>query len=140
PTRHRAKRGSWTQSSHPWLGHENPMTADSGYVQRLREAAVALVEHVHGHSQASFEADRKTRSAVLYEIVLIGEGAKRLSPEFRARHPGVPWKQIAGMRDRVVHSFDEVDLELVWDVAQVHAPRLILDLGQIAAREPETNT
>lgn len=98
---------------------------------------MALVEHIRGHSQASFEADRKTRSAVLYEIVVIGEGAKRLSPEFRARHPGVPWRQITGMRDRVAHSFDEVDFQLIWAVAQVHAPRLILDLGQIEAQEQE---
>jgi uncharacterized protein with HEPN domain len=114
------------------------MIADLGYIQRIREAAVAVVEHVRGHSQASFEADRKTRSAVLYEIVIIGEGVKRLTPEFRARHPGVPWKQIAGMRDRVVHTFDEVDLRLVWDVAQVHAPRLILDLVQVETQEHAT--
>ena len=114
------------------------MNVDMGYVMRIREAAVALVEHVGDHTQASFEADRKTRSAVLYEIVVIGEGAKWLSPEFRTRHPGVPWKQIAGMRDRVVHSFDEVDLQLVWDVAQDHAPGLVLDLLQIEAREQET--
>jgi len=49
----------------------------------------------------------------------------------------VAWKRIAGMRDRVVHSFDEVDLRLIWDVAQSHAPQLILDLGQIEAQEKE---
>jgi uncharacterized protein with HEPN domain len=114
------------------------MNVDMGYVTRIREAAVALVEHAGGHTQASFEADRKTRSAILYEIVVIGEGAKRLSPEFRTRHPGVPWTQIAGMRDRVVHFFDEVDLQMIWDVVQVHAPRLIVDLGQIEAQERET--
>ncbi len=97
------------------------------------------MEHIRGHSQGSFEADRKTRSAVLYEIVVIGEGAKRLSPEFRARHPGVPWKPISGMRDRVAHSFDEVDFQLIWEVAQVHAPRLILDLVQVEAQEQEPN-
>ena len=110
------------------------MSVDLGYVETIREAAQALVEHVSGHSQVSFQGDRKTRSAVLYEIVIIGEGVKRLSVGFRARHPEVAWKCIAGMRDRIVHSFDEVDLPLVWDVARSHAPQLILDLGQIEAQ------
>jgi len=113
------------------------MNVDLGYVETIREAALALVEHVGGYSQVSFDLDRKTRSAVLYEIVVIGEGVKRLSVEFRARHPVVAWKRIAGMRDRVVYSFDEVDLRLIWDVAQSHAPKLILDLGQIEAQEKE---
>jgi uncharacterized protein with HEPN domain len=115
------------------------MNSDLGYVNGMRQAAAALVEHARGHSQASLEADRKTRSAVLYEIVVIGEGVKRLSPEFRALYPGVPWKRIAGMRDRVVHSFDGIDPRLVWDVADVHIPRLLLDLGEIEAREQEVN-
>jgi uncharacterized protein with HEPN domain len=115
------------------------MSGDLGYVQGMRQAAAALVEYAHGHSQASLEADRKTRSAVLYEIVVIGEGVKRLSPEFRALYPGVPWKRIAGTRDRVVHSFDEIDPELIWNVAEVHIPRLLLDLGEIEARELETS-
>jgi len=115
------------------------MSLEMGYVTRIREAAVALVEHVGGHSQASFEADRKTRSAVLYEIVVMGEGTKRLSAEFRARYPGVAWKKIAGMRDRVVHTFDEVDRQLAWDVVQVHAPRLVVELVKIEAQEQETS-
>jgi uncharacterized protein with HEPN domain len=113
------------------------MSVDLGYVETIREAAMALVEHVRDTSQVSFDLDRKTRSAVLYEIVVIGEGVKRLSVEFRARHPGVAWKRIAGIRDRVVHSFDEVDLRLIWDVVQSHAPKLVLDLGLIEAQEKE---
>jgi uncharacterized protein with HEPN domain len=115
------------------------MNSDLGYIKGMRQIAAAIVEHARGHSQDSLEADRKTRSAVLYEIVIIGEGVKRLSPEFKVRNPGVPWKQIAGMRDRVVHSFDEVDLRLVWNVVEVHVPRLLVDLAAIEAREQETN-
>ncbi len=96
---------------------------------------MALVAHVRGYDQITFEAERKTRSAVLYEIVLIGEGVKRLSLEFRERHPEIPWKQIAGMRDRVVHSFDEVDLGVAWSVCQIHAPSLIGALAHIGTEE-----
>ncbi len=115
------------------------MNSDLGYVNGMRQAGAALVEHARRHSQASLEADRKTRSAVLYEIVVIGEGVKRLSPDFRALYPAVPWKRIAGTRDRVVHSFDEIDPQLIWEVAEVHIPRFLLDLDEIEAREQDVN-
>jgi uncharacterized protein with HEPN domain len=115
------------------------MNSDLGYVNGMRQAGAALVEHARGHPQASLEADRKTRSAVLYEIVVIGEGVKRLSPDFRALYPAVPWKRIAGTRDRVIHSFDEIDPQLIWEVAEVHIPRFLLDLDEIEAREQDVN-
>jgi len=102
----------------------------------IRDATRALIDHAAGHTRASFEADRKTRSAILFEIVLQGEGVKRLSPEFRDRYPEVPWSQIAGMRDRLVHSFDSIRFDIVWDVAQVHAPGVLAALDQIIAKEP----
>ena len=111
------------------------MNPDLDFLNVIRQAALAAVAHVGDQERLSFEADRKSLSAVLYEIVVIGEGVKRLSPEFRSEHPEVPWKQIAGMRDRVVHSFDEVDLDLVWKVIKVHVPSLISDLDRIKALE-----
>jgi uncharacterized protein with HEPN domain len=111
------------------------MNPNLDFLDVIRQAAVAVVAHVGDLERLSFEADRKSLSAVLYEIVVIGEGVKRLSPEFRSEHPEVPWKQIAGMRDRVVHSFDEVDLDLVWKVIKVHVPSLISDLDRIKAQE-----
>jgi uncharacterized protein with HEPN domain len=68
--------------------------------------------------------------------VVIGEGAKRLSPEFRAKYPEVPRKLIAAMRDRVAHSFDEVDLGFVSNVTAIHAPSRIAALDNINPREP----
>ena len=107
------------------------MNPDLDALSVIRSAAEALVEHVAGYDQSAFEAERKVRSAVLYEIVVIGEGAKRLSPQFRERNPQIPWKQITGIRDRVVHSFDEVDLGMVWSVCQLHARSLIEALDRI---------
>ena len=107
------------------------MNPDLDALKVIRDAATALVAHIRGYDEPTFEADRKTRSAVLYEIVVIGEGVKRLSPEFRAKHANIPWKQISGMRDRVVHSFDEVDFGMAWTVCQIHAPSLIVALDQI---------
>ena len=108
------------------------------YLGHTRDAIRDIEEYsVVGRDQ--FMTDRMRQDAVIRKLEIIGEAVKQLSDATRLRRPEIPWKQIAGMRDRVVHSFDEVDLQLVWDVAQVHAPRLILDLGQIEAQEQEPN-
>jgi uncharacterized protein with HEPN domain len=101
----------------------------------MREAAWALIDHVAGQTRESFETERKTRSAVLFEIVVLGEGVKRLSLDLRSRYPAVPWGRISGMRDRLVHSFDQVDFDLVWNVTQIHVSSLLNELDQIIAQE-----
>ena len=60
-------------------------------------------------SKTSFVSDKRTHLAVLYEITVTGEIVKRLSSEFRQNHPEIPWKQIAGMRDKLVHDYNKVD-------------------------------
>ncbi len=114
------------------------MNPDLALLNVIRRAARAVTEHVGDYDRITFEADRKSLSAVLYEFVVMGEGVKRLSAEFRLAHPQVPWKRVAGMRDRVVHSFDEVDFDLVWDVIKVHAPSLIMVLDDLKAQESNT--
>jgi uncharacterized protein with HEPN domain len=111
------------------------MNLDLDTIGHIRDATRAMMDHISGHDRTSFEADRKTSSAVLFEIVIQGEGVKRLSPEFRDHHPEVPWSQIAGMRDRLVHSFDEIDFDIAWNVAQSVAPGLLADFDRIVAQE-----
>ena len=101
----------------------------------IQEAAAAVIGHASGHDRRSFELERKSRSAVLFEIVIQGEGVKRLSLDVRKRHLSVPWAEIAGMRDRIVHSFDVIDFDIVWDVAQTIAPSLLVDLDRVIADE-----
>jgi uncharacterized protein with HEPN domain len=113
------------------------MNRDLDTLNLIREAAAALIQHLNGCDQALFRAQRLVRSAVLYELVVIGEGVKRLSPELRIKHGAVPWKQIAGMRDRVVHSFDELEVTLVWGVCQEGIPSLIEAIDEIFAQESE---
>lgn len=58
----------------------------------------------------------------------MGEAAKRLSDAFRSSHPDLPWKMIAGMRDKLIHAYDEADMEEVWNTVTVDIPRLIPSL------------
>ncbi|ARI82569.1 hypothetical protein BH695_3290 [Microcystis aeruginosa PCC 7806SL] len=57
-------------------------------------------------------------SAILYQITIIGEATKRLSVIFRQQHPEIPWREMAGMRDVIVHKYDQLDLDVVWDIVE----------------------
>lgn len=59
------------------------------------------------------------------QLEIVGEAVKRLSPELQRSHSTVPWSQIAKMRDKLIHDYFGVDLQIVWDTAQVDVPRLL---------------
>ena len=75
--------------------------------------------------EAAFEADLKTQSAVLHQLMVMGEAVKRLSQPFRERHAEIPWASIAGMRDCLIHGDDIVDLGEVWKTCTVDVPFLL---------------
>jgi uncharacterized protein with HEPN domain len=81
-----------------------------------------------GLSLETFLGDEKTQSAVVHQLLLIGEATKRLSDEFRASSPEVPWRDIARMRDRLVHHYDAVDLDEVWKTVKTDVPDLLTRL------------
>lgn len=78
--------------------------------------------------------DRRTQHAVERNIEIIGEAAKRLSPELKARHPGIAWRRVAGMRDVLIHDYPGVEAEIVWGVVANHLP----ELKQAMQRERES--
>jgi uncharacterized protein with HEPN domain len=67
------------------------------------------MEYIRGASRSDLDHDHKLLSACCYQIAVIGEAMKRLSPALRTKYPEVPWKDIAGMRDRLIHGYDSVD-------------------------------
>lgn len=87
-------------------------------------AAVADIQDFAADGQATFLTDRKTQSAVIRQIEIIGEAVKNLSPELIDRAPGVPWRLIAGARDRLVHAYFKVDLDMVWVMVEHDLPHL----------------
>ena len=94
--------------------------------------AVLLVSTLN-HNQ--FLADRRTQLAILHLIALIGEAARRTTAEFRMQHAEIPWPQAMGMRNKVVHEYDDVDLELIWDVLVDDLPALISQIEPICEEE-----
>ena len=70
-----------------------------------------------GLERDAFLRDEKTADSVVRNLEVIGEAASRLPQEFREQHAGIPWRQIVGLRHRIVHEYFDVDLDLVWTIA-----------------------
>ena len=81
-------------------------------------------EFIQGLSQDRFASDKKTLNAVLRSIEVIGEAAKKFPDEIRVKYPSVPWKEMAGMRDKLIHFYFGVDREAVWLVVKERIPAL----------------
>jgi uncharacterized protein with HEPN domain len=87
------------------------------YLGHIRDA-INDIKTYASVGEAAFLVDRMRQDAVIRKLEIIGEAVKRLSDETRARQPKIPWKQIAGMRDRLTHDYFGVDLGLVWRVVE----------------------
>jgi uncharacterized protein with HEPN domain len=111
------------------------MPRDEATLLDMLRAARLTLRFSGSVDKAGFLGDLKTQAAVLHELLVLGEAAKRLSPELRAQHPDIPWRAIAGMRDRLVHGYDDVDLDLVWKTVSEDLPALIARLDRLAPRE-----
>jgi uncharacterized protein with HEPN domain len=96
-------------------------------------AARRIQQFVAGVTQSEFEAHQMMQSAVIREIQVIGEAARMITDKSRAAHPSIDWPAIAGMRNRVIHEYFEIDLKIVWDTIQGDIPALI---GQLEAIVP----
>lgn len=108
------------------------MSQDKAVLLDILKAARLAADFVTGMNQTAFARDRRTQAAVVYQLMVVGEAAKRLSEPFRAAHPGIPWKQIAGTRDVLIHDYDDVDLLVVWESATIEIPALITQLEPLA--------
>ncbi len=86
------------------------MSRDDAVVLDILKAA-RLAVAFKGDLDKVFLIDAKTQSAIVHQLLVLGEAAKRLSDAFRVQHAQIPWKMIAGMRDKLIHEYDDVDLE-----------------------------
>lgn len=91
------------------------MKDDRIYLLHIRDAIDRVLDYIAG-GKAAFFGDRKTQDAVVRNLEVIGEAVKNLSENLRSEHPQIPWKRIAGMRDKMIHEYFGIDQDLVWEV------------------------
>ena len=85
------------------------------------------------HSRPSLDEDWVTTLALMQLLQIIGEAARRLSDGIRQQHPQVPWGQLIGLRNRLIHGYDTIDLDRLWEVLTVDLPQLATNLERILA-------
>jgi uncharacterized protein with HEPN domain len=94
------------------------------YLADILESALEVEIFIAGMSYDNFFRDKKTINAVIRSLEVMGEAAKRVPEDIRAKYPEIPWKRMAGMRDKLIHEYAGVDLETVWDVAKEELPAI----------------
>ncbi len=94
------------------------------YISDILHAMKLIDEFVTGMDFETFSEDEKTKSAVVMQLHVIGEAAKHVPDVLRQKYPDVPWKRLAGMRDRLIHGYFEVDYAIVWKVVESNLPEL----------------
>ena len=82
-------------------------------------------------SQDELTTDLQLQDAVIRRLLIIGEAARRVSEETRQTLPQIPWAAVNGMRNRLVHEYDQIDLDIVWDAATNSVPMLVLELKKV---------
>lgn len=101
------------------------------YIQDILNAIQLCGIFIQGMTFEQFEKDLKTVSAVQHQILIIGEATKRLSAEFRNQHHHIPWRSMAGMRDILIHSYENADLEEIWKTIQDVMPELVKQVSKL---------
>lgn len=103
------------------------MKGDQLYLDQLSDSIRKIELYVKDLSKEQFLADEKTQSAVMLQLFLIGEISKKVSEETKAKM-NLPWKQITGFRDRAIHNYFEINMNIVWDTVMGDIPVLKREL------------
>ncbi|GAB4137559.1 MAG: DUF86 domain-containing protein [Cyanobacteria bacterium J069] len=106
---------------------------DRVYIGHMLDTANKAVGFVSGLSREDFDEDEQLRLSLTHLLQVIGEAARRVSLDFRAAHPQIPWKAIVGMRSKVVHDYLNVDEDVVWNTVIHDLPSLVTELEKIAS-------
>jgi uncharacterized protein with HEPN domain len=104
------------------------MSRDAVVIEDIKNAIRLAIEFARDIDRSEFEQDVKTQSAVIHQLLIMGEAVKRLSLECRESRADLPWKLMAGMRDVLIHGYDVVDTDEVWQTVKVDLPAILSTL------------
>jgi len=101
---------------------------DPTRVRHMLDYANEALELCRTRSRQDLDSDRLLRHALTRVVEVVGEAAAHVSQAFREDHPTMPWAEIVGMRNRLIHGYDQVDLDVLWQIIQADLPSLVVDL------------
>jgi uncharacterized protein with HEPN domain len=101
----------------------------------MLDYARKAVKFTRGRSRADLDDDEILALATTHAIEILGEAASAISPDLRRRHPDIPWDLISGTRNRLIHGYIDVDLDIIWTIIKSDLPPLIKQLDRIMSKE-----
>ncbi|MEQ1933373.1 MAG: DUF86 domain-containing protein [Fimbriimonadaceae bacterium] len=106
------------------------------YLAHIAESLERIAEYIQG-GEEEFHRQTIIQDAVIRNLEIIGEAAKRVPDDMRDAHPSVPWKKLAGLRDILIHQYEGVDLGQVWRIADSVLPQLAVDIRAIIGTDSD---
>jgi len=107
------------------------MKTDIVYLQHMHDATARIASYLGKTQPDEFYSDLMLQDAIVRQLQIIGEATRTLSNEFKQKHPEIPWTQIIGMHNRIIHEYFRVDLEIVWEVIHTDLPVIAKQLTMI---------
>ena len=104
---------------------------DRVYIDHILQSIDRILKYISGKDQDNFNEDQLTQDAVVRQLEIIGEATKQISKGLRVKNPDVPWSEMAGMRDILIHEYIDVDLDIVWKTVSESISELKDLLGKI---------
>jgi uncharacterized protein with HEPN domain len=104
-------------------------------LRHMLDAAREAVQFASGRSRPDLNTDRMLVLSLVKSIEIIGEAASKVSSHVKSRNPGIPWQNITGMRNRLIHAYYDVNLDILWATVSKNLPPLIEELGQAIESE-----
>jgi uncharacterized protein with HEPN domain len=104
---------------------------DEVYVRHILDAAREAVGLADGRTRTDLDTDRQLNLSLVRLLEVVGEAARGISTQFRETHPGVAWKKMIGMRDRLIHGYFDINLDVVWQTVTEDLPSLIAEMEKI---------
>ncbi|MBI3802038.1 MAG: DUF86 domain-containing protein [Deltaproteobacteria bacterium] len=101
------------------------MWRDDAYLLDILNAARKVSQFITGATEEEFERNELLQSATMRQLGIIGEAARKVSQETRNAHSEIPWSEMIGMRNRLIHEYSRINLKRVWDTIQNDIPRLM---------------
>jgi len=100
-------------------------------MREIIRSSVRAMEYASTRTRQSLEAEPMFADAVYRRLEIIGEAAKRVSEFTKAQTPEVPWQKIIRTRNRIAHTFNEIDNDIVWEITQSHLPTLVQEVNKV---------
>ena len=111
------------------------MSRDDAYLVDILESSRAALDYMRGKTWDEFSKDAILQDAVVRRLEIIGEAAGKVSSATQKKYASLPWQAMKGTRNRVIHEYDSIELDIIWDIVQKDSPLLVNELQKIVSSE-----